>query len=224
MSKRDKITRKMSVEMKQMSAPAEMPPSDDDYHEEEPFYHCAYCNTDQGHDFMEQMCADCYWEWDSLLKSTGRTSRLLVLRENASEERQKEIISWIQDDKRRLREFEEKLEAGQERIHRELEIYEVYGKGGFGESNPYREANDAQFASAGAGAGATTTKDEPKPKTLMEMTENEINNQLFTLDEELKLLGRRTALREMTPQESDEYAAMERAAQACVDELLRRRK
>lgn len=180
----------------QMAAPYEMLPAHEYTEEEdnEPFYYCAYCNTDQGHDFMEQMCADCYWEWDSLWKSTRRTSRLLTLTENSSPDKQKQIINWIQDEKKRLREFEETLKAGQDRIHQELKTYEVYGELG-----------------------------TPKIKTFKEMTDEEINSQLLTLDEERKQLRVQACGREMTPQEKDACATMDRAAQACVDELQRRR-
>jgi len=228
----------MSAQINQMSAPAEKPETqvyeDDegyDYREVEPFYYCAYCDQDRGRDFMEQMCADCYWEWDSLNKRPGRIRRSLLDPKYASPEGQEKVYRWIKEANQELAEFADKLEAGQDRIHRELEIHEVYGVMGFGASNPYREADDEQFKEVwalnaaydaahpvGAGAG------EPKPKTLQEMTENELHYKLIALDNERKEMRYKARDRVMTPEELEEYAAKDRATGECVNELLRRRK
>lgn len=230
----------MSAQINQMSTTTTEEPTTDvyeeeyeeeyDYRENEPFYYCAFCNEDRGRDFMEQMCADCYWEWDSLKKRPGRIRRSLLDPKYASPEGQEKVYRWIKEANQELAEFEEKLEAGQDRIHRELEIHEVYGEMGFGESNPYREADDAQFKEVwalnaaydaahpvGAGAG------EPKPKSLQEKTDDEIQGELIALDEGRKEMRYKARDREMTPEEREEYAAKERATEERVEELLRRR-
>ncbi len=228
----------MSAQINQMSttntqkAAVEVYEEEYDYRENEPFYSCAYCNQDRGRDFMEQMCADCFWEWDSLCKRPGRIRYSLLDPKYASPEEQERVYRWIREANQELAEFEEKLEAGQDRIHRELEIHEVYGEMGFGESNPYREADDAQFKEVWAlnaaydaaypvGAGAGTPEDKSKP--LQEKTEDEIQAELLVLDYERKEMRYKARDREMAPEEREEYAAKERASEVMVEELLRRR-
>jgi hypothetical protein len=221
----------MSTHTEQMSAPVEMPPTRPE--KDEPVYSCAYCEQERGRDFMDQMCADCFWDYESLRKRPGKISWSLLHDKYHSPEEQDRVKRWIREAEKELAEFEEKLEAGQDRIHRELEIHEVYGVMGFGASNPYREADDEQFKEVwalnaaydaahpiGAGAGGLP---KSKPKTLQEMTVDEINQELFDLDDERRELRRYARGREMTPEESEDYANLDRAAQARVDELLRRR-
>jgi vacuolar-type H+-ATPase subunit H len=99
-----------------------------DYHDEEPFYYCAYCNADRGRDCLDQMCADCFWEHDSLRKRPGRIWRSLLDPKYASADQQERVLRWIKEAEDELEKFEEKLEEGQERLHRELELYDVYGE------------------------------------------------------------------------------------------------
>jgi hypothetical protein len=177
-----------------------------DYRDEEPFYYCAYCNADRGRDSMEMMCADCFWEHDSLRKRPGRIRYSLVNPKYESPEGQERVLRWIREANEELAEFEEKLEAGQDRIHRELEIHEVYG-----EAHP-----------VGAGT-AEESKPKPKPKTLEEMTDDELQGELIILDNERKEMRYKARDREMTPEEREEYAAKEKATDVRVEELLRRR-
>jgi len=235
LSKRDKITHTMSSQVNEMSAATTQTPATEvyeeeeydyhdeeeydyhdeeeyNYHENEPFYSCAYCNQDRGRGFMDQMCADCYWEHDSLRKRPGRMYRSLLDPKYQDPEEQQRVFRWIKEANEELEEFEEKLEAGQDRIHRELEIYRVYGEGGVS-------------AASADNAAATAAHDEhPKPKSLKEMTDDEISAQLINIDEMRKQVRYEARDREMTPGEAAQYASLDRAAQACVDELLARRK
>jgi hypothetical protein len=150
------------------------------------------------------MCADCFWEHDSLRKRPGRIRYSLVNPKYESPEGQERVLRWIREANEELAEFQEKLEAGQDRIHRELEIHEVYG-----EAHP-------------VGAGAAD-EPKPKPKTLEEMTDDEIQGELIILDKERKEMRYKAHDREMTPEEREEYAAKEKATEVRVEELLRRR-
>jgi hypothetical protein len=171
-------------------------------HDVEPFYYCAYCNEDRGRDSMNQMCADCFWEYDSLYKRPGRIRWSLLDPKYASPEEQERVLRWVKEANQELAEFEEKLEAGQERIHRELEVHEVYGVMGFG----------------------ADSVEPTEPKSLQEMTENELHYRLIALDNERKQMRYTARDRAMTPEELEEYAAKDRATGECVQELLRRRK
>lgn len=94
-------------------------------------YNCAYCDEEQGHDHMAMMCADCYWDYDSLSKHPRRLLRDQFSRDDFTEEEHKQYEEWIKEAKTTLAEFEAKLEEGQDKIHdrrhQMREIEEVYG-------------------------------------------------------------------------------------------------
>lgn len=191
----------MATEISKMppSASAQVPQEEE--HDDRPFYFCAYCNDERGYDHMEQMCADCFWEYDSLLKRPGRIRWSMWGEEEKTEEQLTEMKSWIKEAKQTLAAFEEKLEKGQDRIHRELEIYEVYGLGGF---------------------GAAAEEQEAGPTDSEEMTVKELEEKLIELDEVRKEMRRAARGREFTPEEKTEYDHLDAVAQATVDELTRR--
>jgi hypothetical protein len=110
----------MSTELDQMAAPVELHDEREDYDEEEcPHYNCAYCKSERGYDFMEEMCADCYWDYDSLRKQPRRILTRMLLPENT--ERHEEMQGWFNDAKQRLADFEERLAAGQDYTYPERE-------------------------------------------------------------------------------------------------------
>lgn len=117
----------MAVELSKTAALAQLSQEDDDYddYDEYPgfFYLCAYCNGDQGHDHMDQMCADCFWEYDSLCKRPGRIQWSLIDPKYA--DRLDEVDRWIQEAVQIRKEFRDKLEVGWERIQREFEAAEA---------------------------------------------------------------------------------------------------
>jgi len=103
----------MSVENNQMAAPAEL--HEEGYEDEGPHYNCAYCKCERGYDFMAEMCADCYWDYDSLRKQPRRIMNRMLLAENA--ERQEEMQGWFDDAAQQLADFEERLAAGQDYLY-----------------------------------------------------------------------------------------------------------
>lgn len=114
----------MAVEVKTSTA-LELAEEDDydGFEYPDTFYLCAYCNEDQGRDHMKQMCADCFWEYDSLCKRPGRIQWSLIDPKYA--DRLDEVERWVQEAVEVRNEFREKLKAGQERIWRELEAAEA---------------------------------------------------------------------------------------------------
>ena len=156
----------MSVEIKQMAESVEL-------HEDEGIpYACACCNADRGYDFMDEMCADCYWDYDSLRKQPRRILARMLLPEN--EGKQEEMKGWLDDAKQRLADFEEKLAPG----------------GG--------------------------------PKSLEDLAKEEMLEQLENLHLVRKQFRDRCLGREMTPDETAQYDALDHSAQALVDEYTKR--
>ena len=104
-----------------MAAPAELHEEghEEGYEDEGPHYNCAYCKCERGYDFMEEMCADCYWDYDSLRKQPRRILNQMLRPENA--ERQEEMLGWLKDAKQRVADFEERLAAGQDYLYPERE-------------------------------------------------------------------------------------------------------
>ena len=173
----------------------EEPYEEDEFyeHDVEPFYYCAYCNADRGRDCLYLMCADCFWEHDSLRKRPGRIWRSLLDPKYQEPDQQERVLRWIKEAQDELHEFEEKLEAGQERLHRELETYDDYDE-------------------------------EDSVDDTAALTDNEIHEQLFDLDEQRKEMRNQARDSAVNIEESDEYKALDRVAQSLVDELTKRRK
>ena len=170
----------MAVEINKMSAPVEL------HHEEEeddgPYYACAYCKHDRGYDFMDEMCADCYWDYDSLRKQPRRILNRMLHPENT--EPQEKMEEWLNEAKQRLADFEERLAEGL--------------------PAPDTEETDA--------AG------EAKSEGLEGLAASELHSMLDSLDQERRDYRGKT----MTPADTALYDTMNQAAQAIVNELVKR--